>query len=328
MTRGPRGGCLLRRWEARIRRHVFTPYLLPSQLPHTHTHTTYTIPKHNDSQETMGSAPPPIRLAILETDTPVPGIQAKYKTYGGVFRHLFSRALSLPADPDSSSSLDDPALSPLRITHHDVVNGDFAAAYPDPRDIDAVLITGSKHNSFDPDPWIEHLVRYTRGLLLPVEGGEDEEKSKVKVKVVGVCFGHQIVGRALGGEVGRNDRGWEISVVPLELNDEGKKVFGRDTLRIHQMHRDAVLTLPPGCTPLASTAACDIQAMYIPGRMISVQGHPEFTEDMVREILQLRKYGGVLADDIFQDGMRRVADEHDGVEIARVFLRFLGGAEE
>lgn len=170
----------------------------------------------------MGSALAPIRLAILETDTPVPGIQAQYKTYGGVFRHLFSRALSLP---DSSSSLDDPAVSPLSITHHDVVNGDFAAAYPDPREIDAVLITGSKHNSFDADPWIEHLVRYTRGLLL----GEDEQGGG-RVKVVGVCFGHQIVGRALGAQVGRNDRGWEISVVPLELNDEGKKVFRRDTL--------------------------------------------------------------------------------------------------
>ncbi|KXJ88174.1 glutamine amidotransferase class-I [Microdochium bolleyi] len=258
----------------------------------------------------MGSAPPPIRLAILETDTPVPGIQAQYKTYGGVFRHLFSRALSLP-------DLDDPARSPLRISHHDVVNGDFASAYPDPAPdaadpIDAILITGSKHNSFDAEPWIEHLVQYTRRIL---EGG--------RVKVIGVCFGHQIVGRALGAQVGRNDRGWEISVVPLELNEEGKKVFGRDTLRIHQMHRDAVLTLPPGCTPLASTAACPIQAMYIPGRMIAVQGHPEFTEDMVREILQLRKYGGILSDDIFEDGMRRVGDEHDGVEIARVFMRFL-----
>ncbi|KAH7031524.1 class I glutamine amidotransferase-like protein [Microdochium trichocladiopsis] len=260
----------------------------------------------------MGSAPPAphkVRLAILEADTPVPGIQAKYKTYGGVFRHLFSRALSL-------DSLDSPD-SPLAITHHDVVNGDFASAYPDPEDIDAVLITGSKHNSFDADPWIEHLVQYTRRVL---EGG--------RVRVVGVCFGHQIVARALGAEVGRNTRGWELSVVPLELNDEGKKVFGRSTLSIHQMHRDAVLTLPPGCTPLASTDVCAIQAMYIPDRMISVQGHPEFTADMVREILELRKYGGILGDDIFADGMRRVGDHHDGVEIARTFLRFIGAGEE
>lgn len=163
----------------------------------------------------MGSSTPTpkkIRLAILETDTPVPGIQAKYKTYGGVFRHLFQRALS-PLE-----SLDSPD-SPLHITHHDVVNGAFASAYPDPDAIDAILITGSKHNSFDAEPWIEELCRYTRRVL---DAG--------KVKVIGVCFGHQIVGRALGAEVGRNDKGWEISVVPLELNEQGKKVFGRDTL--------------------------------------------------------------------------------------------------
>lgn len=94
------------------------------------------------------------------------------------------------------------------------------------------------------------------------------------------------------------------------------------------MHRDAVLTLPPGCVPLASTAVCDIQAMYMPDRMIAVQGHPEFTADMVREILDLRKYGGILNDELYADGIRRVDDRHDGVEIASVFLRFLGVGEE
>jgi ribose 5-phosphate isomerase RpiB len=57
--------------------------------------------------------------------------------------------------------------------------------------------------------------------------------------------------------------------------------------------------------------------------MISVQGHPEFTEEMVREILDMRKYGGILGDDIYQDGVNRVANKHDGVAVAQVFLRFL-----
>ncbi|KAH9908458.1 class I glutamine amidotransferase-like protein [Xylariomycetidae sp. FL2044] len=247
--------------------------------------------------------PSPIRLAVLEADTPAPGIKAKYQGYGGVFTYLFTRACA--PDPLSAS---------LTITAHDVVSSDTteSAAYPDPETIDAILITGSKFSAYENEPWIERLVAYTRRCL---EGG--------RVRVVGVCFGHQIVGRALGVEVARNVRGWELSVVEHELTEEGKKVFGLEKLSIHQMHRDAVFGFPPGAVPLARTAVCANQAMYIPGRMISVQGHPEFTEDMVREILEMRKYGGILGDDIFADGMRRVGDRHDGVAVARAFLRFM-----
>ncbi|CAJ2513970.1 Uu.00g020890.m01.CDS01 [Anthostomella pinea] len=245
----------------------------------------------------------PIRLAILEADTPVPGIQAKYKSYGGVFTYLFERACAALDPPQ-------PLQSQLTLSFHDIVND--PAAYPDPETIDAVLITGSKYNAFEMDEWIVRLVQYTKRCL---EGG--------RVRVVGVCFGHQIVGRALGAEVGRNTRGWELSVVDHELTEEGKKLFGMDKLSIHQMHRDAVLTFPPGVARLAQTDICPNQAMYVPRRMITVQGHPEFTEDMVREILEMRKYGGIIGDDIFQDGMRRVANKQDGVAVAKVFLKFM-----
>lgn len=89
------------------------------------------------------------------------------------------------------------------------------------------------------------------------------------------------------------------------------------------MHRDAVLTFPPGVAQLARTDVCANQAMYVPRRVISVQGHPEFTEEMVREILELRKYGGILGDDIYNDGINRVSNKHDGVAVAQAFLRFL-----
>lgn len=45
-----------------------------------------------------------------------------------------------------------------------------------------------------------------------------------------MCFGHQILGRALGARVGRSDDGWEIAVLPVQLTAKGKDIFQQDTL--------------------------------------------------------------------------------------------------
>lgn len=163
----------------------------------------------------MGSLgiPSPVRLAILETDTPVPGIQKKYKSYGNVFKYLFERACASLSPPQ-------PLDSQLQLSFHDVVND--PTSYPRPDAIDAVLITGSKASAFESLDWIERLVQYTKLLL---EGG--------RVRVIGVCFGHQIVGRALNAEVARNERGWELSVVEVDLTQEGKDLFGLEKLVSH-----------------------------------------------------------------------------------------------
>lgn len=63
--------------------------------------------------------------------------------------------------------------------------------------------------------------------------------------------------------------------------------------------------------------------MYIPRRLLTVQGHPEFTQFMMGEMLRIRHRAGVIPDEDFGKAITRVADKHDGVAIARAFLRFL-----
>lgn len=82
-----------------------------------------------------------------------------------------------------------------------------------------VLTWFSEHDCFADDPWIVSLTEYVRGVL------EDYKKP-----VVGICFGHQIIARALGARVGRGDGGWEISVDEITLTDAGKQLFGKDKL--------------------------------------------------------------------------------------------------
>lgn len=150
----------------------------------------------------------PLRLAILEADTPLPNTNAKYHGYGGVFTDLFRRAVA-----------PDPVEAHLAIQAYDVVGQ--PGRYPDLAAVDAVLISGSKHSAYLDEPWILALVDFARRAVAETRG---------RVRLVGVCFGHQIVGRALGVPVGVNAKGWEVSVTEMRLTGKGKDVFGSDTL--------------------------------------------------------------------------------------------------
>lgn len=76
-----------------------------------------------------------------------------------------------------------------------------------------------EYSAFEDDPWIKTLVAFTAQLL-----------EHDRIKVIGVCFGHQIVARAMGAKVCRNEDGWEAAVDNIDLSDQGKQVFGQDTL--------------------------------------------------------------------------------------------------
>jgi GMP synthase-like glutamine amidotransferase len=171
---------------------------------------------------------PPIRIAILECDTPLPRTKARYGGYGGVFEALLQAGAQDLGRPDLRSG--------LQISRYQVELD--PEHYPDLKDIDAILITGSSdgtayvplcrtdtnldgegHNSFDDSPWIKTLVEHTASVL-----------AQDRVRIIGVCFGHQIVGRAMGVKVGRNPDGWETAVHDVHLTPKGKEIFQKDSL--------------------------------------------------------------------------------------------------
>lgn len=80
----------------------------------------------------------------------------------------------------------------------------------------------TEHDSFATTPWTTALVTLVQKVL-----------AQDRVKLIGVCFGHQIIGRAMGAKVGRNvSKGWEVSVTDVDLTTEGKEFFkdGKDVL--------------------------------------------------------------------------------------------------
>ncbi|KKY27740.1 putative gmp synthase [Phaeomoniella chlamydospora] len=161
---------------------------------------------------------PPIRLAVLETDTPLPPVKEKYGSYGEIFEILLA---------SGAKSMNRPDLVPgdgLDVSKWEVVD---KMEYPKLEEVDALLITGSKHNAFDDTPWIVKLVDYAKEAL-----------ASKRVRIIGVCFGHQILGRALGAKVGRNEIAWEIAVNDVELSKKGKELFGKDKIGHPEFKQD------------------------------------------------------------------------------------------
>jgi GMP synthase-like glutamine amidotransferase len=96
-----------------------------------------------------------------------------------------------------------------------------------------------------------------------------------------------------------------------------------DRQNIFQMHRDMVMELPEGVENLGQTDICAIHGMYAQRRLISVQGHPEHTSDISREILDMRRKMGIFSDETYREMIGRVDREHDGVVVGVAVIKFL-----
>ena len=107
---------------------------------------------------------------------------------------------------------------------------------------------------------------------------------------------------------------------------------------IQEMHRDHVPAVPPGFELLGSTDGCYNEGMvrYISGapgrlaelsdiRILTVQGHPEFTKSIVSKVVGIRTDKGIFTPEFAQDAIRRNELRNDGVEvIARAIWKMLG----
>jgi GMP synthase (glutamine-hydrolysing) len=152
---------------------------------------------------------------------------------------------------------------------------------------DGLIITGSSRSLVNKEPWMDDAAAFVR---LAASAG---------VPVLGVCFGHQLIGHAYGGRVRQNPRGWEIGTVEVELTEEGKRdpLFAGSPPRLYviESHQDEVETLGPEARSLSCNAHTEHQAIAVGEHVRGVQFHPEMSAPVMRGILQHRRH--ILVDD-------------------------------
>ncbi len=137
------------------------------------------------------------------------------------------------------------------------------------------VITGSRAGANDRLPWIARLENWIRRI---VAAGRP---------LVGICFGHQIIARALGGTVVRSAAGWGVGVHCHEVAAPGlASALCSSELKLLYSHRDQVSELPPETSRLAGNAFCPNGAFELGQRVLCFQGHPEFTVEVARYMLR------------------------------------------
>jgi len=88
------------------------------------------------------------------------------------------------------------------------------------------------------------------------------------------------------------------------------------------MHKDIVYGYPSTVEELGYSPICENQGMYVKNKLMTIQGHPEFTKEIVEEIIKSRHKAGIFTDEVFEDAMRRLKDHDDGIVVGQAFLRF------
>jgi GMP synthase-like glutamine amidotransferase len=231
-----------------------------------------------------------MKICILDNDTLDGELAQRYTNFGAMFVQLFdSVGAQWTYDIFSTQRVEYPASFD---------------------DYDAVLLTGSASDSFSDEAWVVELRRRVTQLLA-------ERK-----KMVGVCFGHQLIGLCMSAPVGRAPQGWGKGRMAYDWHRQDLPYCkDRQQIALYVSHQDQVLALPPGASLVASSDFCPVAAFTVDEHVFCVQAHPEFDAFFSQYLLD--EHRTRLGEAEYAAKSKGLLAGHEGDAVARLVVAFL-----
>lgn len=229
-----------------------------------------------------------MRIGILEAGNPPARLAGRYPSYGRMTAKLLG--------------------DPVGVTVFSVAQGEWPSR---PDAFDGFLITGSPAGVYDDLPWIEDLIAFLRDL-------------DRRTKLVGLCFGHQVMAKAFGGTVRKSEKGWGLGLHRYDVHECAPWMDSARQVAVAAIHQDQVVALPPHVRILAGSTftPCGILT-YDDRHAISFQFHPEFEGDYA-EALIAGHHPAVAHDTAFQaSAIASLEEPSDSARVGAWIRRFL-----
>jgi GMP synthase-like glutamine amidotransferase len=229
-----------------------------------------------------------MKAAILQCDAVLDKFQPQFGNYPAMIEQMFD-GLDLPLSFDT----------------YDCRPGEF----PDNIDEYAFyLTTASRASAYEDLDWIQQLIEFVQLLY------------RQQKKLIGICFGHQLIALALGGKVEKSENGWGIGIAKNRLIAH-PAWMGQEPVDINLLvsHQDQVTELPDNTQIIAESDFCPYFIVQWGDHFLSTQGHPEWSSDYSRTLINDRR--AIIPADRVDSGLEslKVAPENE------VFSRWIMG---
>lgn len=163
--------------------------------------------------------------------------------------------------------------------------------------LDAIYLTGSRKDCYDESlKWIPKLVDFLKIII-----------KETDIKIIGVCFGHQVLAKLFDLKVVKNKGGWEMGNTLIKINNfEGLDHLITEDFIISEMHQDIVIKddeilSKNNLVCFGETEKCNVQGLYLKNKLLSYQGHPEFEPKFCLGLAEKRWSNGLIDDQLWLD---------------------------
>lgn len=192
---------------------------------------------------------------------------------------------------------------------HTTVYDAVAGALPEPQAHTAYILTGSPAGVYDPLPWIDPLLQFLRA-------------ARGRAKIVGICFGHQAMAQAWGGQVVKSGKGWGVGLHRYDVLYRAPWMDEATTIAAAASHQDQVVAAPQGARVTLASAFTPYAGLDY-GDAISFQFHPEFTPAFSTALIESREdnYGALTG-----PALRSLQAPDDCARVGQWIGRFINAA--